>query len=113
MLKSGFAIATVVSFVMAVLPHPPSLPLNPSDKLLHVLAFAALGGLGAAAFPKLPLVRLWLMLTAFGALIEAVQAIPHLHRDSELADLAADAIAALGAGYLVRAGLKRWPMISA
>jgi VanZ family protein len=92
-----FGIAVVFAFVMAVLPHPPSIPGQPSDKIMHALAFAVLGGLAAYAFPRLPIGMLLMGLTGFGALIEMIQAIPMLHRDSDIVDLIADIAAALAA----------------
>jgi len=78
---------------MAVLPHPPGLPLHPSDKIQHVTAFAVLGGLGAWAFPQAAVMALAVRLSLFGAVIELAQAIPALHRDSDPADWVADTIA--------------------
>ena len=99
----AFWLAFAVSFVMAILPRPPIIPGSPPDKVLHIVAFAVLATLGSIAFPKLPLSRLALGLVAFGALIEAIQAIPALNRSSELADLLADALA-----VLVAAPATRW-----
>src|SRR5438094_451884 len=39
-----FWAAALFAFVMAILPHPPELPGNPSDKLQHMAAFAPLAG---------------------------------------------------------------------
>ena len=89
-----FWAAALFAFVMAVIPHPPQLPGNPSDKLQHMAAFATLGVLGAWAYARLPLLWLLAGLAAFGAFIEIVQAIPFLHRDSELMDWVADVAAA-------------------
>lgn len=106
-LRYAFFIALVVTFVMAVIPHPPPLPGQPGDKLLHILAFATLAVLGTLGWPCRPIMRLFFGLVLFGALIEVVQAIPALHRDSDLMDLLADAVAALIAGVATRAVL-RW-----
>lgn len=78
---------------MAVLPHPPEVPGNPSDKLQHIAAFATLSVLGNFAYPPLALVALGLRLSLFGAFIEVVQAIPALHRDSDVMDWLADTAA--------------------
>lgn len=94
--RIAFVVAACLAFVMAVVPHPPKLPGNPSDKILHVLAFAALGGLAAFGF-RASLGVLFLGLAAFGGLIELIQSIPALNRDSEILDLAADMAAALAA----------------
>jgi VanZ family protein len=91
---------------MAVLPHPPELPGEPDDKLQHIVAFAALSVLAARAYRETSLWQLLVGLSVFGALIEAVQAIPALHRDSDILDWAADTIAA-GAVLVAVAGLRR------
>lgn len=86
--------AAIFAFVMAVLPHPPHVPGSPSDKVQHIVAFATLGLLGVWAFPQTPMLRLLARLSLFGALIELIQAIPALHRDSDVIDWLADTIAA-------------------
>lgn len=94
------------AFVMAILPRPPEiLPANPSDKVQHMLAFALLSGLGRLAYPRIRACWIFLWLSAFGALIEVVQAIPALHRDADVHDWLADSIAiaaVLFAASLVR-----------
>ena len=97
-----FWAATAFAFVMAVLPRPPRVPGDPSDKVLHVIAFATLAALGAWAYRKLPLFRLAVALSLFGALIELAQAIPALHRDSDIVDWVADTVAAAAVLLLVR-----------
>ena len=42
---------------MAVLPHPPQLPGEPTDKIQHVLAFTVLTALACAAWPAATRVR--------------------------------------------------------
>lgn len=88
-----FWAAALFAFVMAVLPHPPEVPGHPSDKIQHIGAFVTLGLLGSWAFPRTATLRLIAGLSAFGALIEVVQAIPVLHRDSDVVDWLADTIA--------------------
>lgn len=88
-----FCAAAVVALVMASLPQPPPLPGSPSDKVQHIMAFAVLTGLAALAFRKTSALKLLLLLSAFGALIEIVQLIPALHRDSEVMDWLADTAA--------------------
>ena len=88
-----FCAAALFAFIMAVLPQPPELPGNPSDKIQHIAAFATLGALGIWAFPRSASLRLMIGLSLFGALIEIVQAIPSLHRDSDPLDWLADTIA--------------------
>lgn len=79
---------------MAVLPHPPHVPGEPSDKVQHVIAFATLALLGSSAYPVASLSKLLVRLSLFGAFIEIVQAIPALHRDSDALDWIADTLAA-------------------
>ena len=83
---------------MATLPHPPQVPGHPSDKLQHIAAFVTLGLLGSWAYRGASPVSLLLGLSLFGALIELIQAIPALHRDSDVLDWIADTV---GAGVVL------------
>ena len=85
----------VFAFVMAVVPHPPMLPGEPSDKVQHIVAFIVLAVLGRLAYPQTRKRVLLFGLMAFGALIEIAQAIPMLHRDADPFDWVADTAAAL------------------
>jgi hypothetical protein len=91
--RSIFWAAAVFAFVMAILPHPPDLPGHPNDKIQHVTGFAVLALLGSFAYPRLSLWKLLAGLSLFGAFIEVVQAIPALHRDSDILDWLADTAA--------------------
>jgi VanZ family protein len=82
------------AFVMAVISHPPQVPGHPSDKIQHIAAFVTLALLGAWAYPRTRLLHLLIGLSLFGAFIEVVQAIPALHRDSDVLDWLADTAAA-------------------
>jgi VanZ family protein len=109
LLPHAFWAALLFAFVMAVLPKPPRLPGDPSDKIQHVLAFAVLAGLAAAGYPRKGILKILLLLCAFGALIEFVQTVPMLHRDGDWIDWVADTVAAasvLGLAALVR---RRFP----
>ena len=97
-----FWAAAIFAFVMAVLPHPPELPGEPSDKIQHMVAFASLGVLGAWAYTGTALLHLLGGLSLFGAFIEVVQAIPTLHRDSDVKDWIADTVAAAAVLLVVR-----------
>jgi hypothetical protein len=88
-----FWAAATFAFVMAVVPHPPELPGESSDKIQHVAAFATLGLLGAWAYGERSLVQLLAGLSLFGAVIELVQAIPAIHRDCDVKDWIADTLA--------------------
>jgi hypothetical protein len=97
-----FWMAACFAFVMAILPHPPEVPGEPNDKVQHIVAFATLSLLGSFAYPAKPLLHLFLRLSLFGAFIEVVQAIPALHRDSDVLDWVADTAAVAVALVLVR-----------
>lgn len=101
-----FFLALAFAVVMALLPHPPTTPLEHHDKLQHMLAFATLAGLAAAGFPTAPLFRIGERLSFAGALIEVTQAIPALHRDCDIRDWMADTLA-VAVVLLVVAAIRR------
>jgi hypothetical protein len=90
-----FWAACAFAFVMAVLPQPPTLPGEPSDKVQHIVAFLVLAALGRWAYPETKKRKLLLGLMAFGAIIELAQRLPAVHRDSDPLDWIADSAAAL------------------
>jgi len=97
-----FWAAACFAFVMAVIPHPPEVPGEPNDKVQHIIAFATLALLGTFAYPRGSLLKLLVGLSLFGAFIEAVQAIPALHRDSDVLDWLADTVAVIVVLLVVR-----------
>ncbi len=96
-----FWAAGIFAFIMAVLPHPPQVPGSPSDKIEHLVAFLVLAALGRWAYPDVKKRHLLLGLAAFGAVIEIVQAIPALNRDSDPLDWLTDVGAALAVFVVV------------
>ena len=82
--------AVLFAVIMASLPQPPQIPGQPSDKVQHIIAFAVLTLLARSAYPATKRWRLFVSLAFLGALIEAVQVIPVLHRDPSLLDWLAD-----------------------
>jgi len=86
-------LATLVAVTMALIPHPPRLAGATSDKVQHMVAFATLAAISAAAYPRASLWRLGERLSFLGALVEVFQSIPALHRDCEVLDWAADTVA--------------------
>jgi len=95
--QAVFVAAVIFTFYSAVIPPKHAVQLVPWDKAEHFIAFYALSGLGAAAFPGR---RLWVigaLLSAFGALIEIVQGLPMVHRDRDFWDWVADTIAVIAA----------------
>jgi VanZ family protein len=104
-LRALFWAAAAFAFVMASLPKPPQLPGDPGDKVQHIIAFAVLALLARLGWLNVSGRRLLAGLSAFGALIELVQAIPALGRHADWIDWAADTVAAglvLGLAALVR-----------
>ena len=93
LLVSIFWASFAFAFVMATLPHPPPVLGTMWDKGQHALAFSVLTVFALLAYPETKPIRIGLLLSAFGALIEVVQAIPSLHRDSDYRDWIADTVA--------------------
>ena len=104
--RASFWLCFAFSSVMALLPKPPRVPLDRfGDKFEHMAAFAVLAAIALLAFPGMSRVRLALGLSAFGAGIELAQAIPALHRDSDVRDWLVDTAAVvlvLGLALLLR-----------
>lgn len=100
--KALFWLLALFALFMALIPHPPELPGNPSDKFQHALAFTTLAVVGSIAYPRLSPLRLIFALSLFGAFIEVAQAIPVLHRDSDPLDWITDTVACAAAILLVR-----------
>lgn len=90
LLRLAFAAAMVLCFFAAVTPTPDSSSAI-SDKIVHALAFYVLMTAGLAAFPR-RLLALAVGLVLFGGLIELAQALPIVHRDSDILDVAADLV---------------------
>jgi hypothetical protein len=89
----AFFAALAFTFYSAVIPPSQALQLVPWDKAEHFIAFYALTGLAAAAFPRRHVLILAALLSAFGALIEIVQGLPLVHRDRDFWDWVADSLA--------------------
>ena len=88
-----FVVAFIFTFYSAVIPPRHALQLVPGDKAEHFIAFYALTGLAAAAFPRVRLVWIAVALSGFGALIEFVQGLAVVHRDRDVWDWVADTLA--------------------
>lgn len=104
--KPLFWLACAGFTVLALVPTgylPPNV-FNWWDKAQHFLAFAVMGALGLAAYPKFPL-RLLLWLPVFGGIIELAQAATGW-RSGEWGDWFADTIG-LAAAVAVFVAL-RW-----
>jgi hypothetical protein len=88
-----FFAALAFTFYSAVIPPRHAVQLVPWDKAEHFMAFYALTGLAAAAFPRQRLAWIALALSGFGAFIEFVQGLPLVHRDRDFWDWVADTLA--------------------
>jgi VanZ family protein len=97
-------LATGLALVMALLPHPPLLPGNPGDKVVHAVTFVVLSLLISLGWPRTGLWRLLLLLAAFGGLIELAQGTSVIGRDASTYDWLTDIAAAamLAAVWLAR-----------
>lgn len=103
-----FWLALAFAVTMALLPHPPHLPIDRfGDKFEHMLAFATLTFLADFAFPATPRLRIAERLSFLGAMIEVTQSIPQLHRDCDIRDWIADTIAILVVSGLLALWRKR------
>lgn len=90
-----FWVAMAFALVMALLPKPPPIPGQPTDKIQHIAAFAVLTILSVPAYPAWRWMTRFGWLALFGALIEVGQMIPALGRSADVADWLADSAAIL------------------
>ena len=105
-IRRAFWLALAVTLVMALLPNPPALPMQATDKVQHMAAFAALTFLAALGFPSQRLRVIFVWMAALGLAIEVLQMIPILNRDTQAADWLADCAATLAT--LLLCGALRW-----
>lgn len=104
--RAAFWGAAAVSMVGAIRPLPfPELGPS-SDKVAHILAFATLSVLGRFAYGRINPLHLGGVLALYGVLIETIQAVPTLNRDSSGMDIIAD-WAAIAAALLLLEGGQR------
>jgi len=91
--RFAFFFAALAILAMANLPDPPQIPGELSDKAQHMLAFAVLSALARAAWPATAAWKILVLLAAFGAIVELLQAAAGLGRDPSMADWLADVAA--------------------
>jgi VanZ family protein len=107
-LRPLFWALALFALTMALLPHPPHTPIDRfGDKFEHMFAFAVLAGVAALGWREVRGLRLLLALSLFGAGIEVMQALPALHRDSDVRDWIADTAAALAVLGTIRFVIRR------
>ncbi|MDE2435481.1 MAG: VanZ family protein [Sphingomonadales bacterium] len=103
LLRSLFWLFAVAALAMALMPVPPHLPIDRfGDKAEHMLAFGTLALVANLAWRETSTAAIALRLSAFGALIEVLQAIPALHRDCDVRDWIADTVAIILATLVAR-----------
>jgi hypothetical protein len=86
-LKLMFLAVLAIILILAIAPLPDP---TGSDKAYHMLAFAVLAGMGWFAFPRLSTLQLAVALSAIGAIIEFLQAIPFVQGNPQFNDWLAD-----------------------
>lgn len=91
----SFWAALLFAYVEAILPGKDAISISSWDKINHMIAFFTITFLARAAYPRIPIFRLFVMMAAFGAFIELSQAIPFIHRDAEWDDWFADMVASV------------------
>ena len=89
--RAGLAVATANILLWAVIPFP----LNIWDKVEHYVAFYVLAVLATVSFPDARLLWIGAALSAFGASIEVLQALPVVNRDPDVHDWIADTLGVL------------------
>ena len=87
--------AVGITLLFALVPHPPH--VFHWDKADHGLAFVSLGLAFSFAYPTIHWLWIAAGLLAFGGAIELLQGLTFIHRDSDVMDWLADAVAILGA----------------
>jgi len=87
--------ALLFAYIEAIIPGKDAINLSAWDKMNHMIAFFTITFLARAAYPRIPIFRLFVMMAAFGAFIELSQALPFIGRDAEWDDWLADMIATL------------------
>ena len=93
----AFWLAALFAYVEAIIPAQDQIELSAWDKLNHMAAFFTVTFLARAAYPRIAVFRLFVMMAAFGAFIELSQALPVIRRDAEWDDWFADLIATVAA----------------
>ena len=102
---SMLVLAVVAVVILANIPVF-RIPGDPSDKLLHFIAFFALALLVIGARPHKSALRIFLWLTAFAGAIELIQLLMHQGREADWVDFGAGVAGATAAIIIV--SLAKW-----
>lgn len=92
-LRPIFWLMLIAILIVAVLPGDEAPTFFVSDKLNHMLAFFVLGGSAKCLWPKLNLAASFVLLAAYGGMIEILQWALGLGRTADWMDFGADVIA--------------------
>jgi hypothetical protein len=101
-----FVAVLVFTLAAALAPNGDAPDLGLGDKVNHIAAFVTLSIMAAWAWPRARLWWIGVALSALGATIEGLQALPLIARDAEWADWYADTMAVVFTLLLVAAW--RW-----
>ena len=104
--RTLFIVVLLFTLAAALAPNAEAPDLGHGDKINHIAAFVTLSIMAAWAWPRVRLLTIGLALSALGAAIEGLQALPVVARDAEWADWYADTAAVLVA-LLVVAVIRR------
>ncbi len=85
---AAFAALFAYSGLLAYLSLVPVVPgaAEISDKTLHFMAYGGLTTLAAAAWPKTPLLKMFILMSCVGALLEMAQGVLNLGRTASFGD---------------------------
>lgn len=83
--KTLFWLLTAAVMFLALVPGPLG-AIIPSDAERHYLAFLVLPAVAAYAWPRVPILAMWLVFVAFGGAIELLQFVMGLGREAEWND---------------------------
>jgi hypothetical protein len=113
-----FWAAVIFTFTDAVLPAQQAVQIASWHYAEHVIAFYVLAVLAAAAYPRLNVIWIAILLSGFGAVIEIVQGLKIVSRDPDFRGWATDTLAiaaALAPMFLVtwRAHMSGLPRLRA
>lgn len=90
--KMLFWLLAAAVLFLALVPGPLG-AIIPSDAERHYLAFLVLPAVAAYAWPRVPILIMWVVFVAFGGAIELLQSLMGLGREAEWSDWINDMVA--------------------